>query len=91
VLKEGIPFKVSDTRKRQKLMGEIVSDKMDKTVVVKVTKKVPHPAYHKYVKRSKKYLAHLGAVDAKVGNIVEISAIPPKSKNKHWQVSRVLR
>ena len=72
-------------------MGEIVSDKMDKTVVVKVTKKVPHPAYHKYVKRSKKYLAHLGAVDAKVGNIVEISAIPPKSKNKHSQVSSVLR
>ena len=82
---------MSDMRKRQKLMGEIVSEKMDKTVVVKVTKKVPHPVYGKYVKRSKKYLAHLGAVDAKVGNIVEISAIPPKSKNKHWQVSRVLR
>ena len=49
---------MSDTRKRQKLMGEIVSDKMDKTVVVKVTKKVPHPVYGKYVNRSKKYLAH---------------------------------
>ena len=71
-----------DMRKRQKLMGEIVSDKMDKTVVVKVTKKVPHPVYGKYVKRSKKYLVHIGAVDAKVGNIVEITAIPPKSKNK---------
>ena len=77
-------------RKRQKLMGEIVSNKMDKTVVVKVTKKVPHPVYGKYMKRSKKYLVHIGAVDAKVGNIVEITAIPPKSKNKHWQLSRVL-
>jgi len=80
-----------DMRKRQKLMGEIVNDKMDKTVVVKVTKKVPHPVYGKYVKRSKKYLVHIGAVDAKVGNIVEITAIPPKSKNKRWQVNRVLR
>jgi len=62
---------MSDMRKRQKLMGEIVSEKMDKTVVVKVTKKVPHPVYGKYVKRSKKYLAHIGAVDAKEGNIVE--------------------
>ena len=56
---------MSDMRKRQKLMGEIVSNKMDKTVVVKVTKKVPHPVYGKYVKRSKKYLVHIGAVDAK--------------------------
>ena len=80
-----------DMRKRQKLMGEIVSNKMDKTLVVKVTKKVPHPVYGKYVKRSKKYLVHIGAVDAKVGNIVEITAIPPKSKNKRWQVNRVLR
>ena len=78
-------------RKRQKLMGEIVSNKMDKTLVVKVTKKVPHPVYGKYVKRSKKYLVHIGAVDAKVGNIVEITAIPPKSKNKRWQVNRVVR
>ena len=82
---------MSDMRKRQKLMGEIVSDKMDKTVVVKVTKKVPHPVYGKYVKRSKKYLAHLGSVVIETGNIVEISAIRPKSKNKHWQVSKVIR
>ena len=72
-------------------MGEIVSDKMDKTVVVKVTKKVPHPLYGKYVNRSKKYLAHLGSVKAKAGNFVEITAIPPKSKNKRWQVSKIIR
>ena len=72
-------------------MGEIVSDKMHKTVIVKVTKKVPHPVYGKYVNRSKKYFAHLGSVDAKVGNIVEISAIHPKSRNKRWQVSKIIR
>ena len=82
---------MSDKRKRQKLSGEIVSDKMDKTVVVKVTKKVPHPVYRKYVNRSKKYIAHLGSVKAIAGNIVEITAIPPKSKNKRWQVSKILR
>ena len=82
---------MSDKRKRQKLRGEIVSDKMDKTVVVKVTKKVPHPVYRKYVNRSKKYIAHVGSVKAKAGNIVEITAIPPKSKNKRWQVSKIIR
>ena len=82
---------MSDKRKRQKLSGEIVSDKMDKTVVVKVTKKVPHPVYRKYVNRSKKYIAHVGSVKAKAGNFVEITAIPPKSKNKRWQVSKVFR
>ena len=73
------------------LSGTVISSNSNKTVVVKVTKKVPHPVYGKYVKRSKKYLVHIGAVDAKIGNIVEITAIPPKSKNKRWQVNRVLR
>ena len=64
---------------------------MQKTVVVKVTKKIPHPVYGKYVKRSKKYMAHVGAVEANIGNIVEIRLIPPMSKNKRWLVSKVIR
>ncbi len=82
---------MAEIRKRQKLVGEVVSEKMQKTVVVNVTKKIAHPVYGKYVKRSKKYMAHIGAVKAKIGNIVEIRLIPPMSKNKRWLVSKVIR
>tara|TARA_B100000929_G_scaffold261175_1_gene225812 strand:+ start:4632 stop:4880 length:249 start_codon:yes stop_codon:yes gene_type:complete len=82
---------MAEIRKRQKLVGEVVSEKMQKTVVVNVTKKIAHPVYGKYIKRSKKYMAHVGAVKAKIGNIVEIRLIPPMSKNKRWLVSKVIR
>ena len=82
---------MTEIRKRQKLVGEVVSEKMQKTVVVNVTKKVPHPVYGKYVNRSKKYMAHVGSVEATIGNIVEIRLIPPMSKNKRWLVSKVIR
>ena len=82
---------MSEVRKRQKLVGEVVSAKMQKTVVVNVTKKIAHPVYGKYVKRSKKYMAHIGSIEASVGNIVEIRLIPPMSKNKRWLVSKDIR
>ena len=82
---------MTEIRKRQKLVGEVVSEKMQKTVVVNVTKKIPHPVYGKYVNRSKKYMAHVGSVEATIGNIVEIRLIPPMSKNKRWIVSKVIR
>jgi len=82
---------MTEIRKRQKLVGEVVSKKMQKTVVVNVTKKIPHPLYGKYVNRSKKYMAHIGSVEANIGNIVEIRLIPPMSKNKRWLVSKVIR
>ena len=82
---------MAEIRKRQKLVGEVISEKMQKTDVVIVTKKIAHPVYGKYVKRSKKYMAHVGAVEANIGNIVEIRLIPPMSKNKRWLVSKVIR
>ena len=82
---------MAEIRKRQKLVGEVISEKMQKTVVVNVTKKIAHPVYGKYVKRSKKYMAHVGAGEANIGNIVEIRLIPPMSKNKRWLVSKVIR
>ena len=82
---------MDEIRKRQKLVGEVISEKMQKTVVVNVTKKIAHPVYGKYIKRSKKYMAHVGAVEANIGNIVEIRLIPPMSKNKRWLVSKVIR
>jgi len=82
---------MTEIRKRQKLVGEVVREKMQKTVVVNVTKKIPHPLYGKYINRSKKYMAHIGSVEANIGNIVEIRLIPPMSKNKRWLVSKVIR
>ncbi len=82
---------MAEGRKRQILTGEVVSDKMEKTVVVRVTRRIPHPVYHKYVKRFKNYMVHAGAVSPKEGDIVKISAVRPMSRNKRWQVSEIIR
>ncbi|MBT3216130.1 MAG: 30S ribosomal protein S17 [Candidatus Marinimicrobia bacterium] len=78
-------------RKRQSLVGEVVSDKMDKTVVVKVTRQVKHPIYKKYIKRFKKHKAHAGSVTPKMGDMVKITSTRPLSKTIRWQVSEIIR
>lgn len=78
-------------RRRQSLIGEVISTKMEKTVNVKVTREIAHPVYHKRVKRFKRYLAHVASVIPKDGDIVKISAIRPLSKRKRWQVSEIVR
>ncbi|RLJ69757.1 SSU ribosomal protein S17P [Hydrogenivirga caldilitoris] len=77
--------------KRKHLVGTVVSDKMDKTVVVKVDRKVPHPLYGKHIIRSKKYHAHDEKNECKVGDVVEIRETRPLSKTKRWVVVRVLQ
>ncbi|MFL3026605.1 MAG: 30S ribosomal protein S17 [Candidatus Neomarinimicrobiota bacterium] len=78
-------------RKKQVLVGEVVSDKMDKTVVVQVTRKIPHPVYGKILKRFKKYNSHITTVSPKIGDIVKISSTRPISKTKRWRVSEIVR
>ncbi len=78
-------------RKRQSLVGEVISTKMDSTVNVMVTRQIPHPIYHKRVKRYKNYLVHIASVIPNKGDIVKISAIRPISKRKRWQVSHIIR
>ena len=78
-------------RRKQVLIGEVVSDKMKKTVVVKVTRRISHPVYGKILKRFKKYNSHVTSVVPKVGDIVKISSIRPISKTKRWQVSEIVR
>ena len=82
---------MSKERKRQSLIGEVVSTKMDKTVNVRVVREIPHPTYHKRVKRYKSYLAHVASISPKKGDIVKISSIRPISKRKSWQVSQIVR
>lgn len=66
------------------LQGVVVSDKGDKTVVVKVERRFMHPLYKKFIKRSKKYHAHDEANVAKVGDVVRIEECRPLSKTKSW-------
>lgn len=71
---------------RRVLQGVVVSDKMEKTVVVNVERRVMHPIYKKFIRRSKKYAAHDEANSAKVGDVVQIRECRPISKRKRWEV-----
>ena len=68
------------------LQGVVVSDKMDKTIVVQVERRVMHPIYKKFVRRTKKYAAHDEANAHKVGETVRIRECRPISKRKRWEV-----
>ena len=77
--------------KRQRtLVGKIVSDKMDKTVVVMVERRVKHPLLGKVVMRSAKYKAHDEANECKTGDTVEIAETRPISRDKSWRVTRLV-
>ena len=73
------------------MVGVVVSDKMDKTIVVRRDVKVKHPLYKKYVRRSTKFVAHDEANQARSGDEVEIVQTRPLSKTKRWRLVRVLR
>ena len=82
---------MSDHRKRQSLVGEVISTKMEKTVTVRVMRDIPHPVYHKRVKRYKNYLAHVASVMPNDGDVVKILSTKPVSKHKRWQVSQIVQ
>ncbi len=71
---------------RRVLTGRVTSDKMDKTVTVLVDRRVMHPLYKKFLRRSKKYAAHDEANLCKIGDLVRIIECPPISKRKTWTV-----
>lgn len=71
---------------RRVLQGVVVSDKCDKTVLVKVEERVMHPIYKKYVKLHKKYAAHDERNSFKIGDIVKIIESKPISKTKKWVI-----
>jgi len=73
------------------LVGEVVSDKMDKTITVKVSRTFTHPLYRKTVRSFKKYKAHDENSTAKMGDVVEIAECRPLSKTKHMVLSRVVQ
>ncbi len=75
---------------RKERVGVVVSNKMDKTIAVNVERKVKHPMYGKFVKKSKKYLAHDEKNDCGIGDTVRIMETRPLSKNKCWRLVEII-
>jgi len=73
------------------LVGRVVSNKMNKTVTIRVERRVKHPVYGKYVMRSTKYHAHDETNQVNEGDLVEIAETRPISKTKTWTVRRVVQ
>ena len=82
--------KETETSKRT-LVGEVVSDKMDKSVTVLIKRQMKHPLYGKIIERSKKNHAHDESNQVKAGDVVEIQEGRPISKTKSWTVTRVVQ
>lgn len=76
--------------RRKVRQGRVVSDKMEKTVVVSVESRVRHPLYGRIVRRSKKFKAHDETNQYHVGDTVEITECRPLSKDKTWRVTRLV-
>ena len=81
---------MEQVKKIKTLTGTVVSDKMNKTVVVLLEKKVKHPKYGKYVKKSTKYKVHDQDNICKIGDVVTITEVRPISKNKSWKLVEVI-
>jgi len=75
---------------RRILKGVVVSDKCDKTITVKVERRVMHPTYKKYITHSKKYAAHDESNTAKMGDRVSIIESRPLSKTKRWELVEIV-
>lgn len=75
---------------RKERVGKVVSDKMEKSIVVEVERKIKHPIYGKFVKKSKKFTAHDEKNDCKPGDTVRIAETRPLSKTKRWRMVEII-
>jgi small subunit ribosomal protein S17 len=81
---------MSENSNRKQRIGVVSSNSMEKTITVVVRRKIKHPIYEKFVKKSKKFMAHDEKNDCNVGDKVKIMETRPLSKNKRWRVVEVL-
>ena len=75
---------------RKTLTGSVVSDKMQKTIVIKITRRKLHPLYKKYITKSKKIKAHDERNDCSIGDIVRVIESRPLSKDKSWRLLEIV-
>lgn len=76
---------------RRKMIGTVVSNKMDKSVVVRVDRQYRHPVFKKFITRWKKYMAHDEENTCQIGDNVQIEESRPMSKQKKWTVTKILQ
>ena len=81
---------MGESNKRKSFIGRVISDKMDKTVVLAVTRRIAHSRYNKVVKRTTKYKAHDEKNECKVGDMVRVIETRPLSKDKRWKVLEIV-
>ncbi len=76
---------------RRRLVGTVVSDKMEKTIIVRVERSIRHPLYKKVLKRGKNYACHDEKNEAKPGDLVQMVEWRPLSRSKRWMLEQVMR
>ncbi len=81
---------MDEPKKRKAYVGQVISDKMDKTVVLTVTRRIAHSRYGKTVKRTTKFKAHDEKNECKVGDVVRFIETRPLSKEKRWKVLEIV-
>lgn len=81
---------MGESKKRKSYIGQVVSDKMDKTVVLAVTRRIAHSRYGKTIKRTTKFKAHDEKNECKVGDMVRFIETRPISKEKRWKILEIL-
>lgn len=89
--KEAVESKYNALQSRREITGVVVSDKMQKTIVVKVDRNVRHGLYKKYVTKSRRFKAHDENNTAKVGDLVSLVETRPMSRDKRWALQSILR
>ena len=85
------PEQLQQTERRNEKVGQVVSTKMQKTIVVEVEMKKAHPKYKRVITQSKRFYAHDEENTARVGDMVRIRETRPMSKLKRWQLQEILR
>ncbi|MDZ4840237.1 MAG: 30S ribosomal protein S17 [Bacteroidota bacterium] len=84
-------IETGDERKSRKLIvGKVLSNKMEKSIVVMVERKVKHPIYGKFVKKTSTFMAHDEKNECTIGDTVEIMETRPLSKNKRWRLTQIV-
>lgn len=79
-----------ETKAKRTVMGKVISNKMDKTITVMIERKVKHPVYGKYIKRSTKLHAHDASNECNEGDVVTVVACRPLSKSKKWMLENIV-
>jgi len=84
-------MKMAERGKRKIKIGTVVSDKMDKTIIVAVERMVKHPLYGKYIRKTSKFMAHDEENQSHIGDVVKIMETRPLSRRKRWRLVEILQ